>query len=153
MQIARMVWARSSLLLALLGSGCAHAPSAIAPFIDQGRANVLAATAELRGKSLAVKGVVMSTGLRTIEQYRARRDYANLLSDVTVRRESIGVPYVMARDAGARDDAGAVLCYFAPEALAQVARIRPDTTVVMTGEFQDYGAQGSLLVLTACELD
>jgi hypothetical protein len=141
------------MLLALLGTGCASAPLAIAPLIQQGRANVLAATAELSGRWLSVTGVVTETGLRSVEQFRAERVYPTLWSNVTLTRESVGIPYAAVRDAKAGAGSGLVFCYFPTEAMAAVGRLQPNMPVVMSGQFQEYAAEGSMLVLTACELD
>jgi hypothetical protein len=136
--------------------GCTPAPAQmrIGALLDEVRQNELASLSKYRGKQMALDGVVSASGARPVEQVRAEHSYVGPWGGSSeLKRSTEHHPYLYLADPEGRPY-GAVLCYFDPEALEDVARVVPGTRLRVTGYFQEpsRSARGIDVVLNHCEL-
>jgi len=145
-------------LLGLVGCGGAREVGLVA-VIEQGRANELSATANYQGQRLSIEGVVTSAGLKRVTVAVAEGTiqpnffFAGDTTSATISHVQVAYPYLYAEDAAHGAAGGRLLCFFQPDQLAQVGRVRAAERVVVTGKFQQYSDVGATIVLNDCKLE
>jgi hypothetical protein len=139
------------LTLALgLGACSSTATTQIAALTAEGRANQLRAHAAHRDEALRMEGVVISAGLKNVDEVEGARSTAGTWSarEVTVR-----YPYLLAHDPSQGASAGELLCFFDPRDIDDVAALAPGDRVTVEGSFQEFSKGGARVVLTSCVLE
>ncbi|MCC6903964.1 MAG: hypothetical protein IT377_33660 [Polyangiaceae bacterium] len=128
----------------------------IAPLVAEGKASELAAVAKHRGERLRVTGLVVSSGLRSVNQTVVKHGpevFPGAPSQSVASTQSVQHPYLYVADPNDRAKGALLLCYFRPEQLDVVALIVPGTRVELTGMFQGYDQGATLVVLNTCDVE
>jgi hypothetical protein len=156
MKDAGRAWRVGLGMLLLLGLvGCVrNRAQPLAPLLAEGRANELKATAQHRGERMRVWGVVVSAGLKKVDRLIAKKaEPLNIYStSVEVEQVRRSYPYVYLRAPDANADDGKLLCFFTLDSMGALPDLKPDTAIVVIGDFQEYSDRGHTLVLNGCEL-
>jgi hypothetical protein len=140
-------------LLASLVAGCwGSVPVAnVAPLLEEGHQNQLAAYSKHRGERLRIAGVVAEAG---INHYGKVVGGVSGINEVTAYKQ--GVPYaylvLVDRQNPGRDH---VLCIFPDDDVKDPGRLNQGSQVVVRGRFERYldDRRGLGLVLQSCELE
>jgi hypothetical protein len=148
-----MVSGRSGLWVGLLALGtqaCGPHELGIASAIDEGRANELSATAKHDDEWIRMRGVVTQTGLKRVNQVVIGLGKAQAR---VISTDNLGYPYLYAEDAARGAAGGRLLCFFVPDDMARVGKVKAGEQVVVTGQFQQYSEGAATIVLHHCELE
>jgi hypothetical protein len=122
----------------------------VAPLLEEGRQNQLAAYGKHRGEDQRIAGVIVEAG---ISHYR-RVVGEQAWGQVSAHEELVPYAYVVLVD---RQKPGAdhVLCVFRDDRVKDPARLRNGTEVVVRGRFASYAndRRGLGLILQSCEIE
>jgi hypothetical protein len=131
--------------------GCAPGPIRdLAPLVDEGRQNEVAATAKYREEEIRVRGVVGQTGLDNFSHIVVGNDGFSLAA----RSVQTTYPYVLLHSETSNVPSS-VKCYFSESEMDTVGKLAKGSRQIITGRFQQYMRNGEsvTLVLRDCSLD